>query len=135
MTIRRALVAAVLGFAMLSAGAALAAELLLFGGAGHHDFLGCLTCGEFDASSVSNQLSPHGFSNKFATWNPFGPYASPYSTYSACSLYATDPPVIVDRAGGFYGRFSLNPYVAGSVCGVNGHSGACSLVKALCEQS
>ena len=29
---------------------------------------------------------------------------------SACNPYATDPPVIVDSAGHYYGRLTLNQY-------------------------
>jgi hypothetical protein len=35
-----------------------------------------------------------------------------YSTESACSDYATDPPVIVDLNGKYYGRLTLNSYHA-----------------------
>ena len=37
--------------------------------------------------------------------NEFG---SPYSSFSVCNRYATDPPVIVDGSGRFYGRLTLN---------------------------
>jgi hypothetical protein len=37
-------------------------------------------------------------------------FGSPYSSYSACNPYATDPPVIVDSAGNFYGRLTVNAY-------------------------
>jgi hypothetical protein len=30
--------------------------------------------------------------------------------YSACNQYASDPPVIVDQDGQFYGRLTLNSY-------------------------
>lgn len=43
-------------------------------------------------------------------FNRYGEYGSQYSTYSACSPYASDPPVIVDGAGNFYGRLTINAY-------------------------
>jgi hypothetical protein len=86
-------------------------ELLLFGGDGHKVFLGCLNCSKFDGASVLNEFGQHG--SKFSSesiFNQFGEYGSPYSTHSACNAYATDPPVIVDRSGNYYGRLTVNRY-------------------------
>jgi hypothetical protein len=38
--------------------------------------------------------------------NGFGQFASQFSSYSACNEFASDPPVIVDRSGSYYGRCS-----------------------------
>lgn len=84
-------------------------ELLIFGGEGHKTFLGCLTCSKFSADSVMNQYGTYG--SKYgaeSVLNPYGPHGSKFSTTGACNPYAADPPVIVDRAGNYYGRLSLN---------------------------
>ncbi len=86
-------------------------ELLLFGGEGHKTFLGCLNCNKFDSASVANQFGTHG--NKYnaeSIFNSFGEFGSKYSNYSPCNSYASDPPVIVDREGNYYGRLSVNRY-------------------------
>ena len=44
--------------------------------------------------------------------NHYSEYGSRYSMYGACNPYATDPPVIVDGNGSFYGRLTLNGYHA-----------------------
>lgn len=111
----------------------LASDLLIFGGRGHKEFLGCLSCSEYNSDSVWNKYSHYGFLNDFGVWNPFGDYASPYSSYSMCNRYATDPPVIVDDDGNFYGRLSVNPYVPGSVCSAGGAEKLCAIIKAVCE--
>src|SRR5579883_1940199 len=70
-------------------------EVLIFGGQGHREFLGCLNCSEMSPNSVWNDMSQYGWGNGFATWNPFGPYKNPYGSESACNEYANDPPVLV----------------------------------------
>ena len=45
-------------------------------------------------------------------WNKYSDFGSLYSTYSVCNAYATDPPVIVDHEGNYYGRLTLNQYHA-----------------------
>jgi hypothetical protein len=85
------------------------ADILIYGGTGHRTFLGCLTCSEFDPNSVHNQFGPYG--NQFSgesIFNHFSEYGSKFSTTSACNKYAADPPVLVDKQGGFYGRLTLN---------------------------
>jgi hypothetical protein len=84
-------------------------ELLIFGGPGHDTFLGCLTCSEYSSDSVHNE---YGFGNPYGQtiFNGYSQFGSPYSTYSACNPYASDPPVVVDEDGEFYGRLTLNRY-------------------------
>ena len=83
--------------------------LLLFGGESHRTFLGCLNCSEFDTNSVHNKFGDYGskFSDK-SIFNKFGDFGSPYSPYSACNSFADDPPVVVDNAGDYHGRLTLN---------------------------
>jgi hypothetical protein len=86
-------------------------KLMIFGGAGHRTYLGCLNCGEYGNDSVTNQYSNFGSPySPTSIANQFGDYGSPYSMYSACNPYATDPPVVVDSAGNFYGRLTVNAY-------------------------
>ena len=86
-------------------------DILLFGGEGHKTFLGCLTCSELSTLSVFNELSDYGnhlYSGSI--YNRFGDFGSSFSKYSACNTNATDPPVIVDENGTFYGRLTINRY-------------------------
>jgi len=112
-----------------------AAELLLFGGSGHKEFLGCLNCSEYDGSSVWNEMSRFGLKNGFGVWNPFGSYANPFSSYSACGDFATDPPIIVDRDGRAYGRFSISEFAPGSICGASWDGRLCRALKAMCASN
>jgi hypothetical protein len=89
-----------------------AESLLVFGGPSHDVFLGCL-CGKLDADSIDNPSGPHGsLSANESVRNRQGPYGSPDSAESACNTLATEPPIVVDRAGEVRGRLSINPYRA-----------------------
>jgi hypothetical protein len=86
-------------------------KLMLFGGPGHHVYLGCINCDEMATDSIFNEVGPHG--STFAVesiWAPYGSYGGQYSNYSPWNPYASDPPVIVDQAGNFYGYFTVNEY-------------------------
>jgi hypothetical protein len=85
--------------------------LLIFGGEGHQTFLGCLTCSEFDADSVHNEFGTYGNEfNPTSIRSEFGQFGSEFSNFSACNPYAGDPPVVVDRKGGYHGRLTLNEF-------------------------
>jgi len=86
-------------------------ELLLFGGDDHKTFLGCLNCSPFDSRSICNRFGDYGspFSSN-SIWNRFGHYGSRFSSFSPWNRFASDPPVIVDRDGNFYGYFTANRY-------------------------
>jgi hypothetical protein len=84
---------------------------MLFGGVNHQTYLGCLNCSEYANDSVLNRYGPHG--SRYAQEsivNPYSEFGSPYSNHSACNQYASEPPVIVDSDGNFYGRLTLNRY-------------------------
>jgi hypothetical protein len=86
-------------------------ELLLFGGENHKVFLGCLTCSKYSTESVLNEYGPHGSPYQTdSIFNQYGTFGSAYSTHSPCSEYASDPPVIVDKRGRYYGRLTVNTY-------------------------
>jgi hypothetical protein len=89
-------------------------ELLLFGGRDHKTFLGCLNCSRFDLSSVCNRFGDHGSRFSLTSiWNRFGDYGSRLSSYSPWNRFASDPPVIVDSVGNFYGYFTSNRFYSG----------------------
>lgn len=89
-------------------------KLMIFGGVDHKTYLGCLNCSEYAPDSVENKYGPHG--SPYATesiFNHYGLFGSPYSVNGACNRYAVDPPVIVDSAGKYYGRLTLNRFASG----------------------
>lgn len=92
-----------------AAAAAPPAKLMLFGGLNHQTYLGCLNCSEYATDSIFNSYGSKGSAYSGETiWNAFGQFGSAYSTYGACNPYASDPPVIVDSDGNYYGRLTLN---------------------------
>ena len=112
---------------------AVAEDLLLFGGDGHKEFLGCLNCSEYAGNSIWNEMSIYGWKNGFGTWNQFGPYKSQFSSYSACNDFASDPPVIVDQRGMYYGRLTVNEIRTDSVCSsLKNAEQLCQALKIMC---
>lgn len=106
-------IAALLFLASLAPVARADVALLLFGGEDHKTFLGCVNCGRYESSSICNKYGDQG--SKYATdsiWNKYGDFGSRYSSLSPWNKYASDPPVIVDNDGAFYGYFTANPYHA-----------------------
>lgn len=85
--------------------------LLLFGGEGHKTFLGCLNCNQYNAGSICNKYGQQGSKyNNDSIWNKYGSYGSRYSNHSPWNTYASEPPVIVDKDGNFYGYLTANQY-------------------------
>lgn len=70
-------------------------KIMVFGGENHDTYLGCLNCSELSSTSINNEM---------------GEFGSPYSNTSAYNPYATDPPVVVDESGDYYGELTTNPY-------------------------
>lgn len=104
----RMLVAVVM---MLVAGVAPAEDLLLFGGKNHDQFLGCVSCSEYHPNSINNDYGRFGSPySPTSIRNEYGQYGSRYSSTSPWNQYGRDPPVVVDRAGRFYGYLTTNPY-------------------------
>jgi len=93
------------------AASSIATELLLFGGRDHDVFLACLNCSRYDSGSVCNRYSENGsrYGDK-SIWNRYGDFGSRYSEFSPWNRYASNPPVIVDRDGNFYGYFTANRF-------------------------
>lgn len=86
-------------------------KLMIFGGQDHGTYLGCLNCSNYASDSVLNQYGEHGSQySSLSIWNHYNQFGSAYSNFGACNAYATDPPVIVDSEGNFYGRLTMNQY-------------------------
>lgn len=77
---------------------------MLFGGEGHKTYLGCLNCNEFASDSVMNEVGRHGSTvHSDSIFDRVGRFGSVVSQDSACNIAASDPPVIVDGQGRFFG--------------------------------
>lgn len=88
-------------------------KLMVFGGQDHRTYLGCLNCSEYATDSVFNRYGTYGSSYSASSiWNHYNEFGSAYSSFGACNKYASDPPVIVDSSGNYYGRLTLNQYHA-----------------------
>jgi hypothetical protein len=83
-------------------------KLLVFGGASHEVFLGCL-CEEQDHDSVFNLTGEYG-SDLSATSlrNKFAPYGSDQDDTSTCNPAATRPPLVVTSDGKSLGLLTTN---------------------------
>ena len=104
------LFAALVSANLSRAGAKDTKALLLFGGADHKTFLGCLNCTSVSSESVCND---YGKGSEYASesiWNRYGTYGSEYSEYSPWNSYYDSAPIIVDRDGKSFGYFSVNAY-------------------------
>lgn len=85
--------------------------LLLFGDADHKTFLGCLNCSQFDSGSVCNQFGQNGSEfSSYSIWNQFNSFGSQFSSYSPWNQFSSSGPIIVDKDGNFYGRFTANKF-------------------------
>ncbi|PAJ87276.1 MULTISPECIES: hypothetical protein [Burkholderia cepacia complex] len=84
-------------------------KLMLFGGKSHDVYLGCLNCSDMSLDSVHNDIGRYGSDiSPLSIFDDIGRYGSTISSESACNDMASDPPVIVDQNGGFYGYLTLN---------------------------
>lgn len=87
-------------------------KIMIFGGDGHDVYLGCLSCSRYDSDSVFNKYGTFGSRySPNSILNPYSEFGSKYSNTSACNPYASDPPVIVDDQGNYYGRLTMNRYL------------------------
>jgi HYDIN/CFA65/VesB family protein len=91
-------------------------RVLLFGGRNHGVFLGCYSCNRLDSDSVFNEFGSYG--SRFSStsiWNHFSDYGSKFSSDSACNEFASNPPVLVDESGKFYGALTVNRFAWGAI--------------------
>lgn len=107
-------------------------DIIILGGSEHDEFIGCLTCSEYDRFSVWNSSSQYGWANSYGKWSKYGNHGSPYSSSSACNQYSSNGPILVDRRGNQYGRLSVNQYQSGSVCSPTGAPKICRALKVMC---
>jgi hypothetical protein len=106
-TLHLALLIGSWGFASITP----AQVLELYGGQNHDVYLGCLNCNKYQSNSIWNAYGRYG--SKYQTtsiWNEYGLYGGEYSRYSPFNAYTQTPPVVVDRAGNFYGYLTVNAY-------------------------
>lgn len=86
-------------------------QLMIFGGRGHEVYLGCLSGSRYSTESVFNRYGAYGSAySSTSIRNKYSDYGSRYSQYSACNPYASDPPVVVDYDGNYYGCITVNKY-------------------------
>jgi len=79
-------------------------------------YLGCYNCPIFMENSVHNDGNSYGSKyGKNSIYNSHSAYGSSHSNISACNSHATNPPVIVDNHGNFYGLLTLNTQLPGAI--------------------
>jgi len=92
-------------------------KLMIFGGENHETYLGCLNCSSAAADSIFNKSGRYrncasmalGGDNLFCRlpFSEFGNTTPINKHFSACNSNASDPPVLVDEEGRYFGRFSV----------------------------
>lgn len=88
-------------------------ELYIWGGEDQDVYLGKLNGSKYDSESIWNEYGKYGNKyNSYSIWNEYGKYGGEYSRYSPFNQYASDPPVLRDSNGKFYGYFTANRYKA-----------------------
>lgn len=94
---------------LISSTSILGQTLHIYGGQGHDEYLGCLNCNSYDKNSIWNEYGIYGnnYSPK-SIWNSYSKFGNDYNPYSPWNNYSSNPPVIVDKDGTFYGYFTLN---------------------------
>jgi hypothetical protein len=119
---------------------------MIFGDDAHKTYLGCLNCNSYESDSIFNESGTFGhcvelFSENLYCRGIFHKFGDDgmMQRESACSEYSSNPPVIVDQNGRYYGRFSVAGSFghADSVCNDYGgfqNKEACDLVKAVCTR-
>jgi hypothetical protein len=84
-------------------------DLVVFGGATHEVYLGCL-CDQERPDSVFNLSGEHGSDVSPASIrNKFSPYGSNHDDTSVCDAKATHPPVVLTSEGKSLGLLTVNP--------------------------
>jgi len=85
---------------------------MLFGGHNNNTYLGCINCNKYSTDSVLNAYGNYGSPySPTSIFNTYSEYGSSYSNYSPCNRYASNPPVIVDSNGNFYGYLTINQFL------------------------
>lgn len=85
--------------------------LYIYGGRNESVYLGKLNASKFDSESIWNQFGEYGsYLRTESIWNEYGTYGSELSSYSPFNDLASNPPVLRDKNGNFYGYFTSNKY-------------------------
>lgn len=86
------------------------AQLKLYGGKNHDQFLGDITYSEDDElNTIWSVFSNYGaIHNPRSIWNETGIYGSKISDYSPFNIKAKYPPQIRDEKGNFFGYLTVN---------------------------
>lgn len=85
--------------------------LLIYGGKNYDDYLGKINANRFDSESIWNQYGKYGNCyNSQSIWNKYSTYGNKYNNCSPFNDYASNPPILVDKQGNFYGYFTSNKY-------------------------
>lgn len=83
--------------------------LLIYGGQDHEEYLGKINASKYDSESIWNEYGKYGNRyNSKSIWNEYGTYGSKYNNHSPFNDYASNPPILVDKNGKFYGYFTSN---------------------------
>lgn len=87
--------------------------LYIYGGTNEKDYLGKLNASRYDSESIWNPYGTYGSKyNSKSIWNQYGTYGSKYNSNSPFNEHASNPPVLRDKNGKFYGYFTANKYKA-----------------------
>jgi len=120
-------------------------KIMIFGGKDHNIYLGCLSCETYENDSIFNENGHYGSCQLFQKDSLFckGPFddfgsGGPFHDLSACGPNASNPPVIVDNLGYYYGRFSIDsPFEnKDSICNNFGkfyNEDICKIVTLICQ--
>ena len=87
--------------------------LYIYGGINEKDYLGKLNASRYDSESIWNPYGTYG--NKYnskSIWNAYGTYGNEYNSNCPFNEYGSNPPVLRDKNGKFYGYFTANKYKA-----------------------
>ncbi len=88
-------------------------KINIYGGPDNSQYLGCYSCPRYSQESVHNPNSPYGSAYSVTSiFNKYGKYGSSYSSFSPCSDFAANPPILRDDKEISYGSLSVNKYRA-----------------------
>ena len=93
-------------------------KVMLFGGLNNKVYLGCYNCSELSPESLFNDIGKYESDiSQTSIFNDISQYGSSISRYSPCNELASNPPVLVNEDGAFYGYLTLNEYKPNAVRG------------------
>jgi hypothetical protein len=93
-------------------------NLLIFGGPGNSQFLGCFDCRSTNRTSITYQNGDYSSDQSpYSLFNNNGLYSDPNSDYSACNIEANHPPILVNQDGAVFGHISKNDRLITSLRG------------------